>query len=520
MKKARRFFAFLLVTFLSVLLPVQSVMAAFQDISCDASGVASGNILNVGDVVTSASGPVDPNNPCGLVSVDNIFSAVGCNYILVLNDVFSKFYCALQFGMREMVAYVVGLFLVIYGIKLLIGTQEATGGAAIVALLKIGTVYMFVLQGTTAVSILYKFFIGFIEETVAWVFSGINCPFIVCPGSGGNVPFAFSEVDKKIKGLLTGFDDGAGGKTLGIFDNNGELIIFFIVLVMIAVPLFLIAWSLIKMTILVFVRSLVTFMLSITAVAFLISLSPIFFSFMLFNSTYILFDNWLRFLVSYSLQPMVIFAIFSLWLIIVGDFLGFVGDLTKVIVILPAYSEDKGAILTIEDRIAFCPLFYPSDKDISITSSTFPFKFNLGGPQIQCCQLVTNPPLLDPVCAAPTATAVTPEQYLLDLAPYTKERLLSYKSIVRQEGFIYFLAYNFIALYAIAAAFFHLIEMTPKIAQQLSRSQASMPLGAGFGNGGGLGSMISNITSSTRNKAAKATNTISERLVKMSTQRN
>lgn len=522
MKKARRFFAFLLIAFMSVLLPAQSVMAAFQDLACDNAGNASGNIFNPADVVntgsTTTAGPVDPNNPCGLVSVDNVFTSIGCNYILVLNDVFSKFFCALQFGMRDMVVAVITLFLAIYGSKMLIGTQEATGGAAILAIIKIGMVFMFVVQGTSAVKYLYKFFIGFIEQTVAWVFAGINCPYLICL-NGGTVPEAFSNVDAKVKGLLMGFDDGNGGTTLGLFNNDGELIIFFFALAIIAVPLFLLALSLIKMTVSVFVKSLVTFMLSITAVAFLISLSPIFFSFMLFNSTFNLFDNWLRFLVSYSLQPMIIFAIFSLWLTIVGDFMGFVGDLAKVMTVLPNASKDKAAILTLKDTLAFCPLYYPPDKGVTVPLA-FPFNLNLGGPQIECCATLNTitPP---PGKGEPYIGCDTTAQYTHDFTPdnYLPQYLLEPEAVIRQEGFVYYLAYHFVALFAISAAFFHLIEMTPSIAQALSRSQAQMPLGAGFNRGGGLSDLISTATNATRRKAANATSTLTNRLVKMPTNR-
>lgn len=70
--------------------------------------------------------------------------------------------------------------------------------------------------------------------------------------------------------------------------------------------------------------------------------------------------------------------------------------------------------------------------------------------------------------------------------------------MLRDTKFLYFLGYHFIALTAIGYAFLHLMKMTPQIAQALSRSQSQMPLGAGFGNGGGLGSMISQATSKGR----------------------
>lgn len=523
MKKLRRSLAFLLIAVMAVIFPAQTVMAAFKEITCDNAGIGTGGLYDPNEITNqSAQGPIDPNNPCGLVGVNNIFSSIGCHYIIILNDVFSKFFCALQFGMRDMMVAVVTLFVIVYGVRLLIGTQEATGGAAILAFIKIGIVFMFMDKGALAVSYVYKFFIAFIEESVAWVFAGINCPFIICVGNAKDVSDVFADLDQRVKTTLMGYDNG-GTNTGGLFTDNGELIMFFFALTIVALPLFFIVFNLIKTAVAVFVKSLVTFMLSITAVAFLISLSPIFMSFMLFNSTYSLFDNWVRFLVSYSLQPMIIFAIFSLWIIISADFLGFIADIGKIIVVVPKNSIDKAAVLTIKDTLAFCPLYFPPDNSSSITGSgpsglQFPFTFNLGGPTVKCCQLVpkTGPVVdLTPDCVDPGTAAITPDQYLLNIYPYEVHRLQEPQAVLRDGRFAYYLGYHLVALLAIASAFFHLIEMTPQIAQALSRSQAAMPLGAGFGGGGGLSSMISRATDTTRKTAGKAT----DRLMKMSTQR-
>ncbi|MEQ1704681.1 MAG: type IV secretion system protein [Rickettsiales bacterium] len=518
MKKLRRIVAFFIIAVMSVILPVQTVMAAFEELACDAAGGATGGVFDPKIIYdTAAQGPIDPSNPCGLVSVDNIFSSIGCRYVNILNDVFSKFFCALQFGMRDLVVLIVALYIAIYGVRLLIGTQEATGGAAILAFIKIGIVYMFIDKGALAVSYIYKFFVGFIQESVAWVFSGINCPTIICIGNAQSISQVFGDIDRKVKFIIMGADDGT---TAGLFTGNGELILFFFVLFFISFTVFMLLFTMIAKAVSVFVSSLVTFMLSITAVAFLISLSPIFMSFMLFNSTYSLFDNWLRFLVSYSLQPMIIFAIFSLWIIISFDFLNFIGDIGKVITVLPKASSDKVGVLTVEDKLVFCPLYFPPDKNPGFNSIALPSNYTLGGPGIECCELEFTPASLEPTCknVAPV-TAITPEKYLEDVTPYKKQRLLEPQAVLREEKFIYYLGYHFIALLAIASAFFHLLKMTPQIAQALSRSQATMPLGRGFGGGEGLSSMISKATDGVRRTAGKTADSVSQKIEKMSTQR-
>ncbi|MEK6746376.1 MAG: type IV secretion system protein [Pseudomonadota bacterium] len=524
MKKLRRIVAFFIIAVMSVILPVQTVMAAFEDLACDAAGGATGGVFDPKIIYdTAAQGPIDPSNPCGLVSVDNIFSSIGCRYVSILNDVFSKFFCALQFGMRDLVVAVVALYIAIYGVRLLIGTQEATGGAAILAFIKIGIVYMFIDKGALAVGYIYKFFVSFIQESVAWVFSGINCPTIICIGRAQSISEVFGDIDEKVKFIIMGTNDGT---TAGLFTGNGELILFFFVLFFISFTAFMLLFTMIAKAVSVFVSSLVTFMLSITAVAFLISLSPIFMSFMLFNSTYSLFDNWLRFLVSYSLQPMIIFAIFSLWIIISFDFLNFIGDIGKVITVLPKASTDKVGVLTVEDKLVFCPLFFPPDKKPGFDSISLPSDYTLGGPGIQCCGKIVPiaPDGQGPIfMGCDTSKEIqdnpnlTADDYLKDndLKVYLREP----QAVLRDERFVYYLGYHFIALLAIASAFFQLLKMTPQIAQALSRSQATMPLGRGFGGGEGLSSMISKATDGVRKTAGKTANSVSQKIEKMSTQR-
>lgn len=511
MKFVRKLFAFLVIALMAVILPAQTVMAQFTEISCDTAGVATGGIFDPAIVIAS-SGPVDPSNPCGLAT-GRIFSSIACHYIIILNDVFSKFFCALQFGMKDMIMTVVTLFIVLYGARLLIGTQEATGGAIILALLKISIVFLFATQGTLGVSIIYHFFIALIEQTVNWVFAGINCPTVICLTTGSTASI-FSNLDDKINSVLMGTMDTTVTPNVmrnGLFVEKSELVFFIIALILIAFPLFMMAWSLIKMTITVFVSALVTFMLSITAVAFLISLSPIFMSFMLFNTTYSLFDNWLKFLVSYSLQPMIIFAILALWLNTADDFLGFVGQLSRVMTIVSADSKDKVGVLTIEDTVKFCPIYYGNNPSTIDYLSVSPFmNITLGGPTIKCCTLTSTNPL---VCSLVEPT--TPEDP--NLMP--KENLITPEAMIRESKFLYFLGYHFIALTTIGYAFLHLMKMTPRIAQALSKSQSQMPLGAGFGHGGGLSSMISQATNKGRAKVADVTERVGNRFAAQTSER-
>ncbi|MFV9878278.1 MAG: type IV secretion system protein [Anaplasma ovis] len=68
-----------------------------------------------------------------------------------------------------------------------------------------------------------------------------------------------------------------------------------------------VVWALIEFFLAMF-SAMITYLFSILAVAFLITLAPIFFSFILFQRTRQLFDGWLKVLMNFSLQPIIIFA--------------------------------------------------------------------------------------------------------------------------------------------------------------------------------------------------------------------
>ncbi len=82
---------------------------------------------------------------------------------------------------------------------------------------------------------------------------------------------------------------------------------------------------------------------ALSAIAFLIALSPIFLSFMLFQSTVHFFEDWLKYLISYTLQIVIVLAIIALWIAAMSLFGGFFNELSNLIwpyqhVLEPTYS--------------------------------------------------------------------------------------------------------------------------------------------------------------------------------------
>lgn len=511
MKKARQIWVFLLSLLVCTALITETAWATFSLVACDS---ATGSITGTFDPKTT--GFFDPENisanSCAdtwssdKTTVDNVahkvFSNITCNFVLILNDVFSKFYCSIQYAMKEVLFAVLVIYIAVFGARMLIGTQEVNSGTVIMALLKIGIIMEIAENGALGIGMIYNFFTGLVIETVDWVYGAIKLCDPHC-FSGDDLSEFASTIDDKIYAIFMGSKDSTGADlNNGIFTGKGELIALFFILAILVPPLFEAVLWLTRTTFMIFARSIASFLMCITAVAFLISLSPIFLSFALFNSTVRIFDSWLRFMISYSLQPMFIFGMLGLWLMIISDSVTFISQLTSVMR-FELDDRHRGAnVREIENELKFCKLAYSDSNPISdlhIDISSSPVKYVPGGPQIGCCRL-TGGPVYE--CDNTGDT--------VKITDIPDEQLVSYSVMVADNQFIYFLAYHILSLLIIAYAFFQMIQMAPMIAQQLAGARMiAPPLGAGFGGGGGgFSSIVHQLSSrgsgAVRSAAARA----------------
>ncbi len=509
MQTIRHFCTLLLAFLLCTAILSQSAMAAFTEISCD---TATGQ-------VNADSGFFDPvqitTDDCEIAKPEHVFSGIVCNYIKILNNVFGKFYCSIQFAMKEALTAVIVIYIAIFGARMLMGTQEVNAGTVLIALLKIGLLVEITENGAYGVGMIYNFFIGLTVDAVSWVSGAISIcrnpvtgelDLTKCVTRSTSLKDIFAFIDTKFYGAIMGADDPDTTTTTvlehGLFSGNGELIAFILVLLAIMAPLFQMVWGLIWMTFTMFVRSTVTLLMCLTAVAFLISLSPIFISFALFNSTVNIFNSWVRFLISYSIQPMFIFAIFSLWILIISDSMNFIKDLNKIM-IFQMDTKIPGPIVTeLKNELKFCRMIYGTKPDEVVFSvSSIPLKIIQGGPTITgCCKLTPGP------IYACDGSGATVEISTLATSG-DPAQLLPPSALLEESQFIFFLAFHLLSLLTISYVFKRMLEIAPELAQQLSNSRSAAPLGAGFGGGSGgmigLDSISRGLAGASRGKARK-----------------
>lgn len=517
MRLIRKALNFLAIALLLAVYPTQTVYAAFTMVTCDVNtgAVTNGSLFDAQQISDQAT--------CGKITVKNLFSGIACNYFTIINEIFTKFYCALQIGMMDIITASIVIFIAIYGARLMMGMQKTNSGAGIAALIKIGFICLFITQGAMGVGLILGFFFGLIIQTVSWAVNAIQCKTLICPtafNEGETIAGIFKGVDDKLDAVITGVNTGTSS-IAGLFANEAVFIALLFALLLIAWPIFFLAWSLITTTVMLFIRSLVTFMLSITAIAFLVAISPIFLSFMLFDSTKILFDNWLNFLVSYSLQPLIIFSVFSLWLMVCSDFVGFAGQLSNVMTIIPNNTKDKASVLTKTDMLMFCPIIPGVPPTSSFTAADFAGIIpqvnliidilNTRGPGIACAGGKTAKQIADF-----NATWQDPNGPNVPKIDLVEPNVALHDPIL-----IEFLVYNFLEIIVIGYTFLQLINMTPQITRAMSKSQAVAPLGFGFD--GSASNYLRRATSRGRDTVSKFTDKpiddITTNLKKMTTTR-
>ncbi len=411
------------------ILCIPSDAYAYSPLTCTASGgVNSGTLFNID---TSGSGLCRFMNSDPL---DHLFSYVICKYAMIINDVLDAMYCSIQFGIKKALTALIILYIAITGFQSMYGHVQLTVGEAVVRACKIVFVWYFATDAAYGIGIGFMFFMSFMGEGVKWVVNAIDPAIGVTPDS----PIAaYAYIDALIKQAIIGPFTQANSKVVG----------FFMVMSFAYFPIFLMGLQFVVETAKLLISCVITFLLSISAIAFLISLSPIFLGFMLFQSTAYLFENWLKYMISYTLQVIVIFAIVVMWTLVMKEFVWFFNTLSNTIFSFREAMQ-PGNLYQPSDTWGICPQisYYVSPK----------------GPVAECA----------------TAPYTTPDAILTqaqanDLIPPSR--------IIQEKGFLYFVVFHMISLIIIAYAFFQLLKNASNIARELVGPAYVPMLGRGFG---------------------------------------
>ena len=231
---------------------------------------------------------------------DGLFSAISCKVMTVFNRGVVPMYCQIVTSAEYISAIhaLMTLFVIIWGVTFLIGNVATTTGTAMVNLFKLTFVYFFCLNSDIFFDFIYPTVLAFPAELVGLIL-----------GSIGESKDFFAYVDQHFtmvfkETFYPQLQDGATSKkadirlfVLGI--AVGKLVpgggfitgLFFMVIS---------GW------LMAYINIMVRYLVSIMALIFLLMLTPIFLPAKLFKALDFLFDEWVKMIISFSIQIVVV----------------------------------------------------------------------------------------------------------------------------------------------------------------------------------------------------------------------
>lgn len=292
--------------------------------TADAQGmVGSGNFSCAG--ARAAGEMLDSGGSCPTtLRFDNVFSFLVCNIEHLSSDLMGGMFCGMVSRLAPLVTGVVTLAVLFFGIGFTIGVIPATAREFQKFLIKMALVVAFATQADLLIGVVYKFLVGGAREGIAIVMSGLN------DGTGTGASM-YAHLDAFLGAVVHMATDYVGGKWDGESNPCKNAIFAAMAIMAVAFPplayFFIVILARIALT---FFRAVFGYVYSIVAIAFMLTLAPIFLSMSLFKATSNFFDKWVGYLASFALQMILVFAFLSF--VVSIDFKNMSSGLTDIVV--------------------------------------------------------------------------------------------------------------------------------------------------------------------------------------------
>jgi hypothetical protein len=281
-----------------------SAWAAVEDFVC-LGGKAYGTLYDSG------------NGACpDTMNFSNVFSFLICHTEQLSANLMGNMYCGVMTVLQPMVTAAVTLAVVIFGISFTLGFSQITAQEFQKFLLKIAVVYAFATQSDLLIGFGYNLLITGLREGTAIAISALyNANGTITDGMS-----VYAMLDKFLATALHMATDNVGQEWTK--DHNPCQNAVFAAMAIMAIafpPIFYIGMSIIIRIGLTFIRAIFGYIYAIIGITFLLTLAPFFLSFYLFQLTSSYYDKWLGYLVSFSLQLVIVFAFLAFVLSIKVD---------------------------------------------------------------------------------------------------------------------------------------------------------------------------------------------------------
>ncbi len=208
------------------------------------------------------------------------------------------------------VAAAFSLYVIIYGIAIIGGLVQATVGDAAIRIAKMAVIGFFAANWDEFYLTIGAFFINGMDELIAFFLGAFKDLYYLHEGADftqSNTDVIFGDLDIFVSRIFSPHTIALVSAVMSSSPGNIALA-------------GLIGFSLVFLMIGVF-RVVMTYVFAVFALALLFAIAPIFLTFMLFNQTKPLFDNWINMLINYSLQPVFVCAFIGLYAGLLAPFL-------------------------------------------------------------------------------------------------------------------------------------------------------------------------------------------------------
>lgn len=272
---------------------------AAENFSCSSDGKAQGKLYNV-----NASCPTT-------LTFDHIFSYFICNMEQLSSNLMGNMYCGMVTSLTPMVMAVMTIAVLVFGMGFTIGVIPATAREFQKFLLKVTFILVFATQSEFLIGYAYRFFVEGAREGISIALSGLYTPPAGAPNTGNAVANVYAQLDGFLAQTMHFATDYVGAKWNQEGGSNPCNNAIFAVMAIMAIafpPIFYLSLLIIGKIALTFIRAVFGYVYAIVGITFLLAVAPFFLCFFMFQATRQYFDKWLGYLVSFSLQMVVVFA--------------------------------------------------------------------------------------------------------------------------------------------------------------------------------------------------------------------
>jgi len=273
----------------------------------------SKKMTNCANDASTASSKLDPNN----IVHAHVLTATVCRVTSIMKGFTEGAWCKISEAFEPVLYSMITLSMICFGIMISLGMIQPGLGEYLGYLLKVVLVWAFATKSELAIDLAYNFFISVMDDGIRIVTTQIlTLDYMDGPVRLQSSKIADNDPGSVLDGLDRLFSSIFLSSTPLSTSKHGVSLVGGVLGIQSSVPLgmsiglFLALSSL--YAIFIFIKSVIVFLLSIVGITFLIIMMPIFVMFALFNVTAELFNTWLKAIISYTLQPILLFAFLTM----------------------------------------------------------------------------------------------------------------------------------------------------------------------------------------------------------------